>query len=163
MMVSTAIRRGFVLLAVLLVFTSSCDALVQNGSCSVGEEGGSCSPSPIKRAGVEIFSNPLTDAEASLLGRLESEVVKASFAVPSSDPLLAPSRAVASGSRGEYDHYSRGTFNSAAPSWSSGSSGFHMESNKVSGGGVAAAAALSPESILFSGGTSGASNDLGLF
>ena len=148
------------LLVLLLVCTSSCDALVQNGSCSVGEAGGSCSPSPIKRAGVEIFSNPLTDAEASLLGRLESEVVKASFAVPSSDPLLAPSRAVASGSRGA-DHYSRGSSMSASPS-SSGSPGFHLD-NKVSGAGVAAAAALSPESILFSGSASGASNDLGLF
>lgn len=159
-MVSSAISQGFVLTLLLLASASSCNALAQNGSCSVGEDGGSCSPSPLKRAGVEIFSNPLTDAEASLLGRLEREVVKASFAEPSADPLLAPSRAVASGSRVS-EHYSQRTINSAATS--SGSQGFHMASLKMSGGGVAAAAALSPGSILFSGSGSSSSNDLGLF
>lgn len=144
-------------LAALILCTSSCEASVHNGSCIVGEAGGSCVPSPLQNARLlpEIFANPLSDAESSLLGRLEREVSTASFAKPSVNPLLAPARAVVSGFRGEHARGQSFKTTDASPG-----AGLNMGTATMATGGVAAAAALSPGSILFSG---GGSSDLGLF
>eukprot|EP00285_Hemiselmis_virescens_P015934 CAMPEP_0173378762 /NCGR_PEP_ID=MMETSP1356-20130122/1894_1 /TAXON_ID=77927 ORGANISM="Hemiselmis virescens, Strain PCC157" /NCGR_SAMPLE_ID=MMETSP1356 /ASSEMBLY_ACC=CAM_ASM_000847 /LENGTH=162 /DNA_ID=CAMNT_0014331945 /DNA_START=9 /DNA_END=497 /DNA_ORIENTATION=+ len=147
-------------LMMLVSVSISTDATSSNNSCA--SHGGQCVPSPLHSTGFEVLPNLLSVSDQELLGRLERDLSAsmqpASFASPSSDPLLAPPRS--SGQRMEGGASNAG-FRSVGL-FEGGGVAESLMSRGGSGGFVHDSNVLSPGSLL-SPKAGGGVDDLGLF